>query len=138
MKLALVPLVFFTLVVATIADEVKPYFTPAVPPAQDCRAAILSTLDDATETILVEEYNFNDEGIAKALVDKARQKPKLTIKVLLKRDKVNTRIADYLTDPAHNANHNIEVKIDRHFNHNKVMVIDDGNRSRPGGGFSVN
>jgi phosphatidylserine/phosphatidylglycerophosphate/cardiolipin synthase-like enzyme len=89
-------------------------------PDGGCTDAVVSALNQAKQTVLVQAYSFTSAPIAKALVD--AHKRGVTIKVIL--DKSN--LTEKYTDADFLAHAGIPVLIDaaHAIAHNKVMVID--------------
>ena len=89
-------------------------------PGGDCTKAIVTALEHAKSSVLVQAYTFTSAPIAKALVDAARRGVK--VEVILDKSQVSGRYssADFL------ARAGIPVRIDaaHAIAHNKVMVID--------------
>jgi phosphatidylserine/phosphatidylglycerophosphate/cardiolipin synthase-like enzyme len=96
--------------------EVAVYFSPS----GGCADAVVSALNQAKQTVLVQAYSFTSAPIAKALVE--THKRGVTVKVIL--DKSN--LTEKYSDADFLAHAGIPVLIDAAHTiaHNKVMVID--------------
>jgi phosphatidylserine/phosphatidylglycerophosphate/cardiolipin synthase-like enzyme len=96
--------------------EVAVYFSPN----SGCTDAVVSALNQAKQSVLVQAYSFTSAPIAKALVD--AHKRGVTVKAIL--DKSN--LTEKYSDADFLAHAGIPVLIDEAhaIAHNKVMVID--------------
>lgn len=101
---------------AANAAEIQVFFSPK----GGCTEAVVSNLDKATNTILVQAYSFTSAPIAKALVD--AHKRGVNIQVIL--DKSN-RTANYSSaDFVQRAGIPTFIDAKHAIAHNKIMIID--------------
>jgi len=96
--------------------EIQAYFSPK----GGCTDAIVSALNNAKQTVLVQAYSFTSAPIAKALADAHRRG--VDVKVILDKSNrtKNYSSADFL------AHEGIPTWVDtgRTIAHNKIMIID--------------
>jgi phosphatidylserine/phosphatidylglycerophosphate/cardiolipin synthase-like enzyme len=92
------------------------YFSPM----GGCTEAVVSALDAAKKTVLVQAYSFTSAPIAKALVD--AHKRGVDVRVILDKSQKSERY----TSATFLANEGVPTYIDAAHNiaHNKVMVLD--------------
>ena len=104
------------LAVSIQAADIQVYFSPQ----GGCTEAVVSNLDKATNTVLVQAYSFTSAPIAKALVDAKKRGVK--VQVILDKSQRTERYssADFIQHAG------IPTYIDaKHaIAHNKIMVID--------------
>jgi phosphatidylserine/phosphatidylglycerophosphate/cardiolipin synthase-like enzyme len=102
---------------ASIPQGIQVYFSPK----GGATEAVLNALDQATNSVFVQAYNFTSAPIAKALVDAHRRG--LKVRVILDRNQRTEKYseADFLK------NSGIRTLIDAQHTiaHNKIMIIDD-------------
>ena len=100
----------------TVAADIKVFFSPH----GGCTEAVVTNLDKATNTVLVQAYSFTSAPIAKALVDAEKRGVKIQV-ILDKSNRTeNYSSADFIQHAG------IPTFIDaKHaIAHNKIMVID--------------
>ena len=99
----------------------QPHIEVFISPQDGCTEAIVSALDHATNTVLVQAYYFTSSPIAKALVD--AHKRGVNVQIILDKSQRTEKYssADFV------AHAGIPTYIDaRHaIAHNKIMVIDE-------------
>ena len=97
-------------------QDLHPFFSPN----GGCTEAVVSALDTAKKTVLVQAYSFTSAPIAKALVD--AKKRGVDVQVILDKSQRTERY----TSATFLANEGVPTYIDsRHkIAHNKVMIID--------------
>ena len=97
-------------------QDIHPYFSPS----GGCTEAVVSALDGAKKTVLVQAYSFTSAPIAKALVD--AKKRGVDVQVILDKSQRGEKYssATFL------ANEGVPTYIDaaHKIAHNKVMIID--------------
>jgi phosphatidylserine/phosphatidylglycerophosphate/cardiolipin synthase-like enzyme len=100
------------------AAKMEVYFSPN----GGCTEAVVSTLNRATNTVLVQAYSFTSAPIAKAVVD--AHKRGVRVRVILDKSQETEKYssADFL------ANAGVLTMIDsaHAIAHNKVMIVDNG------------
>jgi phosphatidylserine/phosphatidylglycerophosphate/cardiolipin synthase-like enzyme len=111
-------LVLFSLLLAfnAVAADIQVFFSPH----GGCTDAVVTNLDKATNTVLVQAYSFTSAPIAKALVDAEKRGVKVQV-ILDKSNRTeNYNSADFIQRAG------IPTFIDaKHaIAHNKIMVID--------------
>jgi phosphatidylserine/phosphatidylglycerophosphate/cardiolipin synthase-like enzyme len=118
MKLHRFVIVLCLLCHEALAQQIEVHFSPK----GGCTEAVVSVLEAAKATVLVQAYSFTSAPIAKALVNAHKRGVK--IEVILDKSQRTEKYSE--ADFLHNVG--IPVKIDaRHqIAHNKVMVVDDG------------
>lgn len=98
------------------ADSIRVFFSPS----GGCTEAVVSALNHATASVLVQAYSFTSAPIARALVDAKRRG--LTVKIILDKSQRTERYseADFT------AHMGIPTFIDAQhaIAHNKIMIID--------------
>jgi phosphatidylserine/phosphatidylglycerophosphate/cardiolipin synthase-like enzyme len=97
-------------------QDVHPFFSPR----GGCTEAVVSALDAAKKTVLVQAYSFTSAPIAKALVD--AKKRGVDVQVILDKSQRSERY----TSATFLANEGVPTYIDaaHKIAHNKVMIID--------------
>ncbi len=97
-------------------QELHPFFSPN----GGCTEAVVSALDGAKKTVLVQAYSFTSAPIAKALVD--AKKRGVDVRVILDKSQRTERY----TSATFLANEGVPTYIDvaHKIAHNKVMIID--------------
>jgi len=97
-------------------QDIHPYFSPN----GGCTEAVVSALDRANKTVLVQAYSFTSAPIAKALVD--AKKRDVDVRVILDKSQRTERY----TAATFLANEGVPTYIDSNhaIAHNKLMVID--------------
>lgn len=116
MVLARILIVLALLSVAPAHADTRVCFTPG----EDCTGVIVSALDGARSTVLVQAYSFTSAPIAKALVD--AHKRGVDVRVILDKSQRSERYSSLMFL----RNAGIPVWIDARvaIAHNKVMVLD--------------
>jgi phosphatidylserine/phosphatidylglycerophosphate/cardiolipin synthase-like enzyme len=101
-------------------DYEGPTIAPFFSPNGGCIEAVVSALDAAKKTVLVQAYSFTSAPIAKALVD--AKKRGVNVQVILDKSQKNERY----TSATFLANDGVPTYIDaaHKIAHNKVMIID--------------
>ncbi len=109
-------LLALSLLAANAADNIQVFFSPQ----GGCTEAVVSNLDKATNTVLVQAYSFTSAPIAKALVD--AEKRGVNVQVIL--DKSN-RTENYSSaDFIQRAGIPTYIDAKHAIAHNKIMIID--------------
>ena len=114
----ILPLLLFSLPLG--ASSSTPNLNPYFSPSGGCTEAVVSALDGAKKTVLVQAYSFTSAPIAKALVD--AKKRGVDVRVILDKSQRPERY----TSATFLANEGVPTYIDavHAIAHNKVMVID--------------
>ena len=100
------------------AAKMEVYFSPN----GGCTEAVVSTLNRATNTVLVQAYSFTSAPIAKAVVDAHKRGVRVSVILDKSQESEKYSSADFL------ANAGVLTMIDsaHAIAHNKVMILDNG------------
>jgi len=119
--LKIIPILPLLLIATTLPAQSGPHDPRAFfSPNGGCTDAVVSALQEAKKTVLVQAYSFTSAPIAKALVD--AKKRGVDVRVILDKSQRTERY----TGATFLANEGVPVFIDadHRIAHNKVMVID--------------